>query len=96
MGKDTISNTFSFIYRLLILYFMLLLLSFVMSVFLFLLSIITDTVYCEHLFTHARNQILIRISKSEYKVQYFSEQVKESDLLYKKALLNNLPENVKQ
>ena len=46
--------------------------------------------------TDARDQLLARISQAEGKIEYFSEQAKETDRLFKEALRDNLPENVKQ
>lgn len=46
--------------------------------------------------TEGRNELLAKITKAEGKIEYFSEQAKETDLLFKEALRDNLPEVMKE
>ena len=75
---------------------MLLMLLFITSTLLLLFSIFSEPLYCMDSLTDARDQLLARISQAEGKIEYFSEQAKETDRLFKEALRDNLPENVKQ
>ena len=51
--------------------------------------------YCADTINEARDALLARISRMEDKMNYFSEQAKKTDLLYKESLRYNLPEDTK-
>ena len=77
-----------------LLFILLALLLFTISIS--LLLVFSEPCYCTDSFTDAYNQLSSKISKVEENIQYFSEQAKEADRLFKEALKENLPEDMKQ
>ena len=82
---------------------MLIILLWIVSVLLFLSCILlpllymfSEPLYCMDDLTEGRNELLAKITKAEGKIEYFSEQAKETDLLFKEALRDNLPEVMKE
>ena len=93
LGKDSISNVSSLIFMVLILSFILLIL---LLAFLILSSMFSETLHCMDSLTEAHNQLLAKITKAEGDIQYYSQQAKEADLLFKQALRDNLSEEMTQ
>ena len=65
-------------------------------------AVFSHPVYCTDALTEAQNQVLAqsellaRISKMENNIEYFTDQAKGADLLFKEALMDNLPNEFKQ
>ena len=96
LGRDTISNVYSLIFMLIILLWIVSVLLFLSCILLPLLYMFSEPLYCMDDLTEGRNELLAKITKAEGKIEYFSEQAKETDLLFKEALRDNLPEVMKE
>jgi len=96
LGKKDISNVSSFIYTVLILLFMLLILLLILLIFLLFSAVFSEPIYCMDTLTETRGDLLAKIARLEEKIEYFADQAKETDRLFKEALIKNLPEDMRQ
>ena len=92
---------FAYLTRLFILFKTLFINKYVMYIIIFILLFflhfyfLSEFHYCADAINEARDALLAKISAMEDNVKYFSEQAKETDLLYKESLRYNLPEDIK-
>ena len=63
---------------------------------LIILIIFSEPVYAMDPLTQPRFELLAKISKVEDNIQYFAHQAKATDHLFKQALRDNLPEDMRQ
>jgi len=56
----------------------------------------SDPIYCTDSLTDGKNELLAKINKVEGNINYFTEQAKETDELYKEALMKNFPDDMKE
>jgi len=96
LGKKNISNFTSVIFIFLFALLALIVLILFFLLLLKLLSLFCKPIYCMDIFTEGRLDLLSKIAQVKDKILYFSEQVKETDYLFKEALRENLPEYMKQ
>jgi uncharacterized protein YdcH (DUF465 family) len=61
-----------------------------------LLVLFCDPIYCMDSFIEAQNELLHRISRVEGNIEYFSDQAKQTDELFKQAIRENLPEDMRK
>ena len=99
LGKNNLGNTSSFIFMVLILLFtlliLLLLLTVSISLYMILYNAFYDPIFCMDSLD-AYNELLAKITEKEGNIEYFLEQAKETDRLFKEALRDNLPEEMRQ
>jgi len=56
----------------------------------------SDPIYCMDPFIEAQHELLRKISRVQGNIEYFSDQAKQTEELFKQALRENFPEEMRQ
>ena len=95
LGKERLNVVYSLILILSIALLIVIVLVLIAWLLFLLCSLLFDPIYCADLL-EARDALLAKIAKVEAKIEHYQEDAKLMDDLFKEALRDNLPDDMKE